>query len=212
MENGQTKPMSSSQSLEAPSDHLLRTLAAVPVSSQILDLGCGYGRHTEPLLRLGFPVHACDPRPEAVEATRSNVRDLVEEGSVESCVQEATLDALDYPEATFDWVVAAQAEIFVDTKEDLRALLEQSQDLLKPGGWLYITVHARTDTSDDPSSEKAEHSIAQEQSESRFTIEELEAQRSKTNLVEASRPTQIREHDMPRIRAIYRRVDPHPSE
>lgn len=196
--------MSTTQSLESPSDHLLRTLAAVPVSSQILDLGCGKGRHTAPLLRLGFPVHACDPRPEAVEATRANVRDLVEEGTVETCVQEASLDTLDYPEATFDWVVAARSEIIVDTEDDLRRLFEQSQRLLKPGGWLYITV-PRPDEGEDPPIEEG-------QPGPRFTIEEVESLRKETNLVEASRPTQVREGETPRVRAIYRRVDPHTPE
>lgn len=193
--------MSTTQSLESPSDHLLRTLAAVPVSSQILDLGCGKGRHTAPLLRLGFPVHACDPRPEAVEATRANVRDLVEEGTVETCVQKASLDTVDYPEATFDWVVATRAEIFVDTEEDLRLLFEQSQRLLKPGGWLYITVPRPAEEED--SSTDVRHSGP------RFTIEDVESLRKETNLVEASRPTQVREGHTPRVRAIYRRVEPH---
>lgn len=184
-----------------PSDHLLRTLAAVPVSSEILDLGCGLGRHTEALLRLGFPVHACDPRTEAVEATRSKITDLLEQGDVETVVQVAPLDALDYPDATFDWVVAVDAETYVTDEEDLRTVFEESRRLLKPGGWLYVTLPAEAEEGGaiDPTSEGPV----------RFTQEAIERQRRAADLAEASEPTRVEEEQTSRLRAIYRRVEPH---
>jgi len=183
------------------SDHLLRTLAAVPVSSEILDLGCGRGRHTDALLRLGFPVHACDPRPEAVEATRDTVRDLLEQGDVETVVQHAPLDDMDYPDATFDWVVAVEAETYVSDEDDLRTLFEEGRRLLKPGGWFYISLPA---VQKEPSVPVGEASV-------RFSKETIEQERSAADLAEASEPTRVEEGEgpMPRIRAIYRRVEPH---
>ena len=178
----------------APSDHLLRTLAAVPPSSQILDFGCGDGRHTEALLRLGFPLHACDPRPDAVDATRERVATLLEEGDLETIVQVTPLDAIDYPDDTFDWVVAARAETYVGNKADLRTLLDESRRLLKPGGWLYLTLPATPDASVNGTG---------------FTIEILESFRRDANLAEASEPTRVDEEtEAPRLRAIYRCVDP----
>ncbi|HKL88426.1 MAG TPA: class I SAM-dependent methyltransferase, partial [Salinibacter sp.] len=182
--------------MRPPNDHLLRTLAAVPVSSQILDLGCGQGRHTEALLRLGFPVHACDPRPAAVDATRKTVRDLLEEGDPETVVQVAHLDDMDYPEATFDWVVAVEAETYVSDEEDLRRLFEESRRLLKPGGWLYVTLPGGEDADADGAGG------------ARFSKETIEAQRSAADLEQASDPTEV-EEEPGRIRAIYRCVEPH---
>lgn len=189
MDNTDTRP---------PSNHLLRTLAAVPVSSEILDLGCGRGRHTEALLRLGFPVHACDPRPAAVEATRGAIDELLEQGDVETVVQVAALDAMDYPDATFDWVVAAEAETYVSDETDLRRLFEESRRLLKPGGWLYVTLPMRQEESDADGEGVA----------SRFSEEGLEAQREAADLAVASAPTEVDTADAPRLRAIYRRVEP----
>lgn len=182
-----------------PSHHLLRTLAAVPVSSEILDLGCGHGRHTEALLRLGFPVHACDPRPAAVEATRDTIGDLLEQGDLETVVQVAALDDMDYPDATFDWVVAAKGETYVSDEADLRRLFEEGRRLLKPGGWLYVTLPMRTEG----------EAAAPDLAASRFSEEELEAHREAADLAVASAPTEVEEADAPRIRAIYRRVEPH---
>lgn len=124
-------------------DPLLRTLAAVPVSSQVLDLGCGTGHHTEALLRLGFPVHACDPRAAAVAATRERIAPLLEDDEVaRQCVREATVAELEDLEDAFDWVVAAQADRLVDSRSDLRNLLSAAQRVLKPGGWMYLVAPA----------------------------------------------------------------------
>jgi len=184
----------------SPSDHLLRTLAAVPVSSEILDLGCGRGHHTEALLRLGFPVHACDPRPEAVDATRATVGELLEQGEVEAVVQVATLDNMDYPDATFDWVVAAEAETYVSSPDDLGLLFEKARRLLKPGGWFYVSLPA-VDEEGDSSDLAAESSV-------RFTEGAIERQREAADLAEASAPSRVEGKEAPRIRAIYRRVEP----
>jgi Methylase involved in ubiquinone/menaquinone biosynthesis len=184
--------MSTSDS-SGPSDHLLRTLAAVPVSSQMLDLGCGEGQHTESLLRLGFPVHACDPRPEAVEAARARVAPLLEEGTVDTTVQVTPLDAIEYPDATFNWVIADPAEIYVASKADLRTLFQESRRVLQPGGWLYVTLPASPEGRVNGRG---------------FTLETMETLRTAADLAVAREPTRIEEGTSPRLRALYRRVEP----
>lgn len=182
-----------------PSDHLLRTLAAVPVSNSILDLGCGSGRHTEPLLRLGFPVHACDPRPEAVEATRDRVEGLVGDNSTDQVVQVTPLESIEYPDETFNWVVADFAETYVSTEDELRTLLDESRRVLKPGGWLYLTLPAHT--------EPQVESMGDEPTEG-FSVETVNRIRTDVNLAEAQDPTRIEEEGRDRLRVLYRRVEP----
>lgn len=191
--------MSSSSDDPSPSDHLLRTLAAVPVSSSVLDLGCGRGRHTEPLLRLGFPVHACDPRPAAVEATRACIEDLVGEETAQTCVQVSSFDELDYPDDTFDWVVADRAEIYASTLEDFTAFLREGHRMLRPGGWLYVTV---------PTGPNGEEEGAPDPDQFQMSEEDMDACRNEVGLAVASELTRINEAGAPRLRALYRRVTP----
>lgn len=127
--------------MQPPSDHLLRTLAAVPVEHNVLEVGCGTGRHTEPLLRLGFPVHACDTRAEAVATTREHIADLVGAETATQCVQQVALDELGtYPEDAFHWIVAYDPVGYVDRSADVPNLLETLRRLLVPGGWLYVAL------------------------------------------------------------------------
>lgn len=188
---------------EAPSDRLLRTLAAVPVSSPVLDLGCGAGQHTEALLRLGFPVHACDPRPDAVRETRARVQELVDEETAHSCVQEAALGALDALDVSFDWVVASRPEAFLGSASDLKVLLERGGRLLEPGGWLYLTVPAREDREEGgPPGD----SCALDDGGLRFSASDLDVGRLDTELAESRAPERVEENGEVRIHAIYRRV------
>ena len=197
----------SSRTLRPPSDRLLRTMAAVPVSSTVLLLG-GAGQHAHPLLRLGFPVHACDPRTEAVEASRRHVADLIGEDEATTCVRTADLTALEYLDDAFDWVIIYRAEVWTEAADSFRTLLAEARRLLNPGGWCYVTVPAQKvdaeaearssgDGAPDPETDGAPL----------FSIAHLEAQRAAVGLAEAEEPTLVREQDGPRVHAIYRRVE-----
>lgn len=185
------------------SDRLLRTLAAVPVSSSILDLGCGEGEHTEAFLRLGFPVHACDPRSEAVHATRDRVRALVDNETADRCVRKASLPDLDNLDATFDWVIGTQPEAFVDGEPTLEALLAAVESILSPGGWLYLTLPAGAVEGDEPS----ENERAFGRSNRTWSTAQLAADRLDTALVQSRSPERVGERGSARIHAIYRRTE-----
>ncbi|MEF8815857.1 MAG: class I SAM-dependent methyltransferase [Salinibacter sp.] len=182
-----------------PSDQLLRTLASVPVSSPVLNLGCGSGRHTEALLRLGFPVHACDPRPHSVQETRAVVRELVDAETAETCVQHMSLRGLDDLEATFDWVIADRTEALLDAPADLEVLLEKSRDVLAPGGWVYLTVPATTASADEAPSDRDDTVI-------RFAPADLDPKALDIKMAESQSPSRVEEYGETRVHALYRRV------
>ncbi len=171
--------------MDEPSHHVLRVLAAVPVPSRVLDLGCGDGAHTEALARLGFEVDACDARAAAVEAVRQRLASISGAEDAREAVSAASLDALDYPDATFDWIVAYRPENYASSPEAVQELLGESRRLLKPGGWVYIAL---PDTDG-------------------YGPDQLGAAADAVDLAEASAPECTDEHGASLVRAIFRRVD-----
>ncbi len=120
-----------------PSAHLLRTLAAVPVGSRVLDLGCGTGRHAEPLARLSFDLYACAADSDAVAAARDRVAEVMGEEAARR-VTVARPAALGYPDDFFDWVVAHGTYDTAASAAELKDMLSETRRVLAPGGWVFV--------------------------------------------------------------------------
>ena len=188
-----------------PSDHLLRTFAAVPHTSRVLDLGCGGGRHTIPLARLGFDLHACDAAEEAVAQARARLADVLGTGEAQRRVIRARPDALGYPDGFFDWIAAYDVYAAEATRERLLDALGETRRVLKPGGWVYLTVPALPDELDLNS---ADVGYAGDSALSfRFTPATLGELMDEAGLAEAQRPRRVDDDGRPRLQAIYRRVE-----
>lgn len=170
----------------------------------MLHVGCGAGRHTEALLRLGFPVHACDPRPDAVQTTRAVVRELVDDETAESCVQQRSLQALDTLDETFDWVIVDRTEALVDSLMQLEVLLRKTHDLVSPGGWVYVLAPAVPGAAEEISSGAGE---GRDDDGIRLQPSDLEAETLNTEFVDSRSPSRVRENNAERIHALYRRVE-----
>ena len=120
---------------EADVEFIERALA-LPANARVLDLGCGYGRHTVPLAARGFRVTGVDlsermlraaadlARSRKVEPTllRRDMRDLAGLGPFDACV-----------------CVYTVLGVFDDDAEDL-AVLRSVRDVLAPGGRLMLDL------------------------------------------------------------------------
>lgn len=120
-----------------PSDALLRTLAAVSPASRVLDLACREGHHAIPLASLGFDIWACDPSPECVASVRRQLDAVLDAGEGERRVAVSSPDALGYPDAYVDWVVASG---LAGSEAEIVSALVEARRVLKPGGWLWIEL------------------------------------------------------------------------
>lgn len=161
-------------------DYVLRTLASVPVDRYVLVLGCTDGQYTAPLLRLGFPVHACSANPEAVHATRIAIADLMEDpAEATECVQRCTPALNDYPDSVFDWVIAPHLNAYADVAPP--QAFDVVQRVLKPGGWTVLGL--------EPSGVLAEAEASDENAPSSWpaTPDALIAWGQKHHLAEAAR-------------------------
>ena len=113
----------------------------VRTGERVLDLGCGFGRHSYEALKRGAEVVACDlARPE-VEQVRDLARLLVAEGEVDESVMAAPVQGnalgLPFDDDSFDRVIASEVLEHIDDDEAAFAELAR---VLRPGGRLAVTI------------------------------------------------------------------------
>jgi D-alanine-D-alanine ligase len=110
--------------------------------AQILDVGCGFGRHSVELARRGYDVVGIDPAAAMIAAACQNA--------------EAAAVAVDFRQARgeefeiskrFDAAVCLFTTLGqVDEQGSNSGLVQQVWTLLKPGGWFVVEVPQRETT------------------------------------------------------------------
>lgn len=109
---------------------------------RLLDLGCGFGRHSYQAARLGASVVAVDASAGEVTSVRDTFAAMVVAGELDletvrvAAVQGDAL-ALPFPDGRFDRVIAS--EILEHIPDDERAMAELAR-VLRPGGTMGVTV------------------------------------------------------------------------
>ncbi|HVR36371.1 MAG TPA: methyltransferase domain-containing protein [Methylomirabilota bacterium] len=102
--------------------------------ASVIDLGCGHGTLLACLasLPLKLELHGCDLSPGLVASARARVP--------AARIVEADLEHLRFPPASFD---AAFATEVLEHLLDVHAGLRGIHNVLKPGGWLLVTLPNR---------------------------------------------------------------------
>ena len=110
-------------------------------AKRVLDLGCGTGRHLVHFARSGFSVHGLDASPEATRLAREW---LGSEGLQADVRLQDIYGPLPYPDAFFDAVISVQV-IHHARIAAIRRLGGEIARVLKPGGFVFVTVPAAQD-------------------------------------------------------------------
>lgn len=116
-------------------------LSVLPLESgeRILDIGCGFGRHSNELARRGFDVLGIDPSPAMIAAARENSASA---GLTLQFRQQRgeDLQAVDqFKVALCLFTTLGQ----VSGQGDNLALLENAYRALEPGGWFMLEIPQR---------------------------------------------------------------------
>jgi len=110
---------------------------------RLLDLGCGFGRHTFEALARGAHVVSCDMARGELEAIRFTTATMANDGTIDARLLRAEIQgdgvSLPFADESFDKVIAAEVLEHVD--DDLAAF-DELMRVLRPGGTVAVTVPA----------------------------------------------------------------------
>ncbi|MFB6099873.1 MAG: class I SAM-dependent methyltransferase [Candidatus Nanohalobium sp.] len=114
-----------------PSDYLENFLQKLDVGSKVLDAGCGAEVDTSYIASEGFEVIGVDLSDEMLRVAQENFGDLD--------FRKQDLRNLDFPENSFDGIVASFSLIYLE-KSDVPKALEDFREMIKDDGLLFISV------------------------------------------------------------------------
>lgn len=139
-------PLLTEERTSSEVDHLVRLLGLKP-GATVLDLGCGFGRHTVELARRGHSVTAVDPSATMIAAAKAAAAaaDPTPDGELGIEFVVANAQDLALPNSGFDAAICLFTTLGqIDaTGEDNRAMLGSVRPALKPGGRLVVEVPQR---------------------------------------------------------------------
>jgi SAM-dependent methyltransferase len=111
---------------------------------RLLDLGCGFGRHTFEATKIGADVVSADLATPELRQVKDLLAAMRMEGELpehisatQTCANALTLP---FPDASFDRIIASEVMEHIPDDEGAMAELQR---VLKPGGTIAVTIPAR---------------------------------------------------------------------
>lgn len=131
-------PLLTDERTTAEIDFILSQFA-LPEGARILDVGCGFGRHSIALARRGFAVTGLDPSAAMIAAARKRARETAVSAAFQQIPAEQFSTAVPFDAAVCLFTTLGQ----ISAVDDNRGLLHAVYRALKPGGQIVVEVPQR---------------------------------------------------------------------
>ncbi len=118
-------------------DQLLR--GRITSDMCVLDAGCGTGRNLIYLLRSGYQVFAVDQHPESIAKVVELAVDHAPRLSPANFRVEP-VESMSFADASMDVVISSAVLHFARAEDHFRAMLDEMNRVLKPGGLLFARL------------------------------------------------------------------------
>lgn len=105
--------------------------------TKVLDAGCGEGRNLHWFLRNGYEAWGIDQQAAAIRMLKF-VANTLRKGYPQERFTTASLEALPFPDASFDSVVCSAVLHFAQNESHFRQMWSELWRVLKPEGILFI--------------------------------------------------------------------------
>jgi len=113
---------------------------------KILDLGCGSGRHLVYLAKRGFDVYGFDISKYGIKITKG----WLKKEKLKAKLKIGDIyKKLPYKDNFFDALISTQT-LHHNRIGNIRKLIKEIERILKPGGFIFVTVSRRTSKKDIP--------------------------------------------------------------
>src|SRR5438093_1370088 len=123
---------------ERPWDEVLDFITDLPAGSQVLDVGCGHGRHARPLALTGQSVVGIDVSRKLLSIGRKATSSSQDFRSIEWVGADAT--ALPFPDATFDAALSIAVLHHLPSRADRLLAVTEMRRVLRPAATAFLSV------------------------------------------------------------------------
>lgn len=118
-----------------PDENILESIPRFKKEGRILDLGCGAGRHSFPLLKNGFFVTSMDCSSHCLELLRAKARRFEPRLNI----VKSSFSGIPFPDAYFDGVLCNNA-VHHELLKNIKLGLNEIHRVLKNNGLLILTT------------------------------------------------------------------------